>query len=257
MIHFITFANKDFMDNTRITEQAKDFGLFDTINSKNEDDIKDFVEKHKNFILNNKKGFGYYIWKSYIVLQELYKINYDDILVYSDAGMYINKNGKERFLEYINYIKDEKHICVFNTGDNYKAQYFVKQDAIMHYNPEFNSTLDTMSYSGLLFIRKTDESIRLIKDWFNLCENYKFSDKSISTKYQEKNYYRGNDCDNGLLCLVLSKYKDIIHYIYPDELNIYYNGLQAKHTGKKNDEIPWNLLDKIPFQYRRIRPDYY
>lgn len=169
--------------------------------------------------------------------------------------MYINKNGKERFLEYINYIKNEKHICVFNMSDNYKKQQFVKQDAIMYYNPDFNNEFNAMCCAGLLIIRKSHETIKLINDWLNLCENYNFIDKSISKQYKEKIYYRGNDCDNGLLCLVLSKYEDIIHYIYPDEINIYYNGIQAIHAGIKNDKIPWHLLDKIPFQCRRITPD--
>lgn len=35
------------MDNRRIIEQAKDFGLFDSINSKNEDDITSFLKNIK------------------------------------------------------------------------------------------------------------------------------------------------------------------------------------------------------------------
>ena len=41
----------------------------------------DFYEKHKNFINNNKRGYGYWIWKSYIVYKNLQKMNNGDILI--------------------------------------------------------------------------------------------------------------------------------------------------------------------------------
>ena len=82
-------------------------------------------------------------------------------------------------------------------------------------------------------------------------------DRSISINYQEFNYFCGNDCDNGLFNLCLSKHK-ISATIYPDETNIYINNKQIIHVldQENYDKTDWSKLDKYPIQYRRIRPSF-
>ena len=78
-----------------------------------------------------------------VILDTLNKINYDDILIYCDAGTYLNSNGIERFNEYISQlINTNKSLLVFSNNDSYKSQYYVKNDAIMSYYPEFNNKFD-------------------------------------------------------------------------------------------------------------------
>jgi hypothetical protein len=255
---FITFANKTCMNTDRIVGQAKDFNFFDEIKSKNEDDIPKFIKKHKKFINNNKQGYGFWIWKPKIILDELKKINENDILIYCDAGMYLNINGKKRLLEYLNILKNKNvDILTFSTNDAYKAQYYVKNDAIMNYYPQFNDELNCYCYAGLQIIKKTNKSINLINDWLILCENYHFIDRSPSSQFTDLPHYTGNDCDNGLFNLCLAKYKNINYSIYPDETNIYINNIQAIHVS--TNEINWddddNLINK-PFQCRRMCPRY-
>lgn len=105
-------------------------------------------------------------------------------------------------------------------------------------------------------INNNEITINFIKDWLELCENYKFLDKSPSTKYKDKEYYRGNDCDNGLFNLCLSKYK--IHFtITPDEINLYTSdGKQIAHTNINQKEADWSILNNIPFQIRRMTPKF-
>ena len=254
-INFLTFSNTNFMKTDRIVEQAIDFGMFDKIIQMNEYDIKDFIEKHKDFINTNRPGYGFWIWKPKIIYDTLQKLPENDILIYSDAGIYINKNGKERFNFYIEKIKDFDMIT-FSTSDQYKAQHYVKNDAIMHFHPDFNNESNVYCYAGLMIIKKNETTLNFIKDWLELCENYKFLDKSPSTKYKDKEYYRGNDCDNGLFNLCLSKYK--IHFtITPDEINLYTSdGKQIAHTNINQKEADWSILNNIPFQIRRMTPKF-
>ncbi len=44
-----------------------------------------FYQTHRE-ILAHKRGAGYWLWKPYIILQELKKVNYGDYVVYSDCG---------------------------------------------------------------------------------------------------------------------------------------------------------------------------
>jgi hypothetical protein len=253
-LYFIAFANKSYMTTDRIANQAKEMNVFDKILQLTEDDISEYVEKHSNFIKSNPYGYGLFIWKPKVIYDTLLKMNNEDILVYCDAGTYVNKKGKDRFEFYIEQLN--KHdMVVFSTSDNYKAQRYVKNDAIMAYYPEFNKEWTTACYAGLMIIKKTQKSLELIKDWLELCENYHFLDKSNIGKHKNLPHYIGNDCDNGLFNLCLAKYK--IHFVVtPDEVNIYAGGTQIAHTGKNQKEVDWSSLDHIPFQIRRMTPKF-
>jgi hypothetical protein len=254
-IIFTTFANKDYMKTDRIAEQAKEMNVFDKIIQLNDDDISEYIRKHANFIRTHRPGFGLWIWKPKVIYDTLNKMKEGDILVYCDAGMYVNKKGKDRFNFYINQL--EKHdMVVFSAGDNYKAQQFVKNDAIMAYYPTFNGEWTTYCYAGIMIIKKTKNTLNLINDWLRLCENYHFIDKNPSRKYRDFSYYLGNDCDNGLFNLCLAKYK--IHFLVtPDEINLYTSdGKQIAHTNIDKKKADWSSLDDIPFQVRRMTPKF-
>ncbi len=45
-----------------------------------------FADRNKN-ILQRKRGAGYWLWKPYIIYQELYGARNGDIIIYSDAGV--------------------------------------------------------------------------------------------------------------------------------------------------------------------------
>lgn len=237
----------------RVVEQAKSFEIFDNILPMTELDIPDYIRKHEQFINDNKPGYGYWIWKPKVILDALLSLNENDILVYCDAGMYLNVNGKDRVLQYFEKL-DETSILTFSTNDKYKAQYFVKIDAVMEYYSNFLNELNAACYSGLMIIKKTEESVNLINDWLRLCENYHFLDKSPSHQYTETNIFDGNDCDNGLFNLCLAKHKKSVSICYPDEVNLYdEDGNQVAHA---NCVPNWELLNHIPFQCRRMTPKF-
>ena len=66
-IYFMTFANKDYMKTERIAKQAEEMGVFDRIVQLNDDDIKQYIEHHSNFIRTHKPGFGFWIWKPKVI----------------------------------------------------------------------------------------------------------------------------------------------------------------------------------------------
>ena len=73
-INLLTFANSDYMTTDRIAEQAKEFGIFHEIIQTNEENIKEFIEKHRNFINTHKAGYGFWIWKPKIIYDTLQKL---------------------------------------------------------------------------------------------------------------------------------------------------------------------------------------
>lgn len=254
--HFISFANNGYMNTERIFNEAQDSGFFETISIKNENNISDFINKHRKFIKKNKDGYGRFIWKPKIIFDALNTINEGEFLVYSDAGSHINKNGKKTFEEYLNRMSDEKPIGIFSTSDNYTIKEYVKRDIIMHYYPEFDTQENvTYAYAGIIIIKKNNFSLKFIEEYKNLVENYSFLDNSMSKNYKESDIYIGNDGDNGIFCLCVMKHKNNVVFLGQNEIMIYKNGIQYHHLDvDEQTELNWNVLHDKPFQARRLRP---
>ena len=257
--YFVTFANKNYMSTDRIMEQAKEFNVFDGFYRLNELDIKNFITKHENFINSNPVGFGLWIWKPKIIYDTLLEINDNDLMVYCDAGFYLNIKGKKRLEEYFSKLQNDKCILTFSTSKSYRTREFVKVDAIMNYYPEMINKLDISNYAGLMIIKKNDYSLQVIKEWLDLCENYNFINRSRSIKYKELPCFQGNDCDNGLFNMCISKHENIVEKIFPDETNLYIDEKQIVHCTNykeiKND-VDWSSLENFPFQCRRMTPKF-
>ena len=96
-IYLLSFGNERFYGGLeRIKIQGSKFKIFDEIvivtdkNLKLDEEYQDFWNKHKDFIENNKRGYGYWIWKSHIIQNLMNKINDNDIILYVDAGCNLN-----------------------------------------------------------------------------------------------------------------------------------------------------------------------
>jgi hypothetical protein len=79
-IYFLTFGGPDenYHDTVnRLCNQAKKMEVFNEIIGLTEKDLhndKEFWSKHYNFIRQNKKkGYGYWLWKPYIIKKTLKK----------------------------------------------------------------------------------------------------------------------------------------------------------------------------------------
>lgn len=87
---FITFGNPTYHNSVkRICKEAENLDFFTKIYGFTEVDLKQdeyFWNNHGNFIENNNRGYGYWLWKSYLIQKELNRINENDILIYCDAG---------------------------------------------------------------------------------------------------------------------------------------------------------------------------
>jgi hypothetical protein len=72
------------------SNSAKEVG-FDEVISYSENDIdKEFYEKNQH-ILIQQRGVGYWLWKPYFIHKTLKKMDYGDLLVYSDSGSIYQK----------------------------------------------------------------------------------------------------------------------------------------------------------------------
>jgi hypothetical protein len=209
---FITFGGPSYYYNSvnRICEEARNIDVFDEITGFTDIDLKcdvSFWENHGNFIENNRRGYGYWLWKSYLIKQELDKLKENDFLIYCDAGCQINKNGKARLLEYIDLLnmnKDEFGLISFQLG--YKELLYTKQQIFEHFLCDENSKKMIQSMAGVLIIRKNSHSVNIVDKWYEGCSNYHLINDELSC---EDSLFVENRHDQSILSILVNKYGSI------------------------------------------------
>ena len=162
MIHFITYGNYKYeRQKYALLEMAEQSGWFDSATSYGPSDLDDdFTSKFKH-ILEEEKGGGYWIWKPYVISKKLNEINDGDVLIYSDAGCELSLDGKKRFQEYIEIVKNSENGIVsfelyngFDSGEplleknwnnEFLFQYYkVNNDSSIRNTPQLMATVIIM-----------------------------------------------------------------------------------------------------------------
>lgn len=238
---FTSFGNELYSGaRKRITQEATNLNFFDQIHVYSENDIdKTFWEKHKTFIQNNKRGFGYWIWKPQIILQTLQKMNDNDILLYCDSGCSLNKEGLTILKHYIEMVKNHHlGLLCFQLSMEHIEKRWNKYDTIetvlgSKFEEKFKTIISSpQCESGMIFIRKTSETVNIIKEWLSYCEHYELIDDSPSLKFSFKEFTEHRH-DQSVWSLLVKKYGGLL---IPDETYFYPN---------------WNDFKQFPIHARR------
>jgi hypothetical protein len=163
MKYFINYASNGFNNSQQEGLRcAEKFG-FKSIGYSDKDIDEEFKENNKN-IFFSKRGAGYWIWKPYIILDMLNKIDDSDCLIYMDSGARLIEDPSE----YLNII-DDKGILAFSMVQ--KTSKWTKGDCFYEINK--NDREDFKDYNQLqgtyIFFRKCDYSISFVKRWLELC----------------------------------------------------------------------------------------
>jgi hypothetical protein len=176
-ITFISFGNESYKRAMyRIFCQAINIPLTRRAVIYDQDSLKndtEFWSKNGNFIESNPIGYGFYMWKSYIVMKTLEKLNNNEILIYCDAGCNINPEGIERLKEYISIVETHPTgILAFKLMNhwNIESQY-TKMDVLKELNAE-HLLYTQQNMATIIIMRKTDTSLELTKKWYELSCNH-------------------------------------------------------------------------------------
>jgi len=164
--YFINYSSNGFKKSQENgLETAKKYG-FITKGYTEKDLDSDFIKKN-DYILSQKRGAGYWLWKPYIILDMLNKIDEGDYLVYMDSGA--NFIGDpQNYLDMIN----EKGILAFSMIQ--KTSKWTKGDCFYLINGKdslYNFS-DTNQLQGTyVFFKKCTYAVDFVKKWLELCVN--------------------------------------------------------------------------------------
>ena len=174
---FITFGGptQNFYNAVdRVCQQAREFNLFDEVIGFTDKDLKndaEFWEKNGAFIENHKRGYGYWIWKSYINFKTIQRMDQGDIVVYVDSGCELRIQFIERMKEYFDIVtKSDKGIIgmslCFNERHWTKMDTFVKLDCTEFFNDGYQVI------GGIVIYKKCENTCSIIEKWYNGCCNH-------------------------------------------------------------------------------------
>lgn len=223
-IILLSFASDDLKKSIyRFKKQAKETNFYDEIRVMSFTDLDtDFKKVLKKLVSNGKKkGFGYFMWKPFLLKKILEEINYGDVINYMDIGFHLIKENKKRFEDYLNYIYEKNnwiltfqyHNKICEKIDNIsfpsrKEREYSKGD-LLDFFGFYNKSLitETPQYmAGCFFIKKSKNSISFINEWLDIFyQRFDLVDDTES-KLKNLNGFIENRHDQSVFSLLCKKY---------------------------------------------------
>ena len=207
---FITFGagGDNYIDaGNRLIKQVRSLGLFDkTILYTENDIIQDsyFWEKHKKFILNNKRGYGYWLWKPYIIKKTLELMDENDILLYLDCGCEVHISRKNNIYDFFEYVKEDYIIGC--PADVNPERQWTKRDLFAFLNMNTMDYLNSIQQqAGALLILKNNKVTSMVTEWYITGCNYHLIDDTPSL-LENAGDFREHRHDQSIYSLLLKKY---------------------------------------------------
>ncbi len=190
----------------RICEQAMDLGFFTQILECTEADLQQdeaFWSQHGEFITTHPRGYGYWMWKPYLIYRVLEQLQDDDILIYADAGCLINPEGLQRLLEYIEVLKGSPY-GILTYQVNFLEKQYSKQ-LLTQFLQASERDLDSRQMSAaVIIIQKNPHSTALIKEWSALGSIHHLIDDSETDEFVDHRH------DQSIYSLLVKKYGAMI-----------------------------------------------
>ncbi len=211
-VAFVTFAdgsNDLKAAARRIGEQADETGWFDLIRTYSTDDLRKvdwkWYIRNKNFIQNNKRGFGYWVWKPKVIYEELLRLTDGDVLVYADAGYEISKFGGRRFAEYVSLAK-LKGILTFSLG--YEIGAWTKGDTLARFGvcADSEDCRLSQSHAGLIVISRSQITMQFFYAFDQICneDDHRYINDALSVIRNCRNFIEHRH-DQAVFSLLLSR----------------------------------------------------
>jgi len=225
---FLTFGGggENYHDAAnRVTNEVKELNVFNDYVMYTDEYLKNdtaFWNKHSSFIQNNKRGYGYWLWKPYIIMKTLNFMNNGDILLYLDGGCEVFKGDMNSLIE-----KCIKHNILYTLTGTLEKEY-TKTDLLIEMELNDNIIKDSPQYqASAIFLKKNEKIMSFVKEWYLLCCNYHLIDDSDSIQNNDSAFIEHRH-DQSIFSLLIKKYN------YDKEENILKNSSPINISRKRN-----------------------
>lgn len=254
---FLSFADTRMKASlNRISAQAQETSLFDKILIFTEESLdEDFREKWNAVLRRDVRGYGYYVWKPYVIWKVLESLPEGSFLLYCDAGSHINLQAKGKIQSYFKALeKDSLGIKAFRVSALFhgKERHWTKGDVFDSFCCRGNREVtESAQYeSGHILFRKCERSMEFLREWYEVyLTNFSLVDDSKSKSPDMKEFFE-NRHDQSVFS-VLYKINGGMPLPDGDTMSdIRFNALQGKRDTVLHTEsaMDWRKRAMLQFQ---------
>jgi hypothetical protein len=211
---FITFGGPYPHYHQRVNKlcnQAKIIHPFFTkVKGFTEEDLRrddDFWKPHGDFIESNPRGYGFWMWKPYIIKKTLDSMNENDVLFYMDAGCHLNLNGKSvhRLNEYVNMI-DNSMFGILSFQLNHPEYKYTKRATFEQVNKNGNHFNSRQCMATVIILRKNAHTRLLIDEWVYYSQKYELINDDRDNEIKQFSDHRH---DQSIYSLLVKKHGSV------------------------------------------------
>jgi hypothetical protein len=175
---FVTFADAKYAATLRrIEREAR--GVFRTVHAYTEKDLDgEFQNSHASFVRDNPRGYGYWIWKPYVVRKAMREAREGEVVVYADAGCTIG--SRTRLRELVATAKTDDGLVAFFVPERYdpRESRWTKREVLRVFGVENDESRQIMATAFL--IKNTARNRAFVDEWYHLCSRYGHVDDTLS-----------------------------------------------------------------------------
>jgi hypothetical protein len=164
----ITFGDEKYNGAiSRLKQSALDIGKVDEVITYSPSDFTDSFKNGNGYVLSKPRGYGFWIWKPWIIRQAFNELEYGDVVLYSDAGLSVTGDLSVLF----EVAKNSKQYRVLfklpaHGVDAHKAKTWCKRDCFVLMNCDHKLYWESDMINGAVSLWvKTDDNIEILKEW--------------------------------------------------------------------------------------------
>lgn len=229
-IHLVSFVGgyKNSAEiETRFIKDACTSGLFDTVDIVSERENKclfeQYMEEFSSITPATSRGFGYWTWKPYILLDFMERYEEPSIICYADIGCEFSRYG--RLLHKIFcYITERQQLCVFSTSLFQSEICWTKKEVFRAIKIDKRKLLSDQIQATYFYLLNNKRNLEMVKRWLDLCKSEKHSLVNDSQEVLQSEWFIEHRHDQSLFSM-LCKARGIM----PFWSNCYFNEWQSLH----------------------------
>jgi hypothetical protein len=206
---FITFGagSDDYIKaGQRLKSQADGLKLFDQSILYTNVDLKNdklFWEKHGQFVELNKRGYGYWLWKPYIIKKQMDQMKDGDILLYLDSGCEIDIRHRDMMIRHFETVRRD---LIIGLPTIFKEKQWTKMDLMVALDAMDSKYTDTpQRQGGIMMLYVCDRTRKLVDQWYEVACDYHLIDDSSSIRINDPTFIEHRH-DQSIFSILTKKY---------------------------------------------------